>query len=142
MSNRQTLSQGRPSVSLASARRPDDGFSAADRIDGDTCLEQSTLGGLCTDGSAIDEPLTARRPCSGSATTMTGWLASRMRRIVLVDPNSRLVAGTLEGEWNEKLRVLANAREDREHAREQDQFILDKAIREWLIAMTVDFSKL
>jgi hypothetical protein len=49
------------------------------------------------------------------------------RRFMLVDPNNRLVADTLEGEWNEKLRVLAKAREDREHAPEQDQFILDEA---------------
>jgi DNA invertase Pin-like site-specific DNA recombinase len=64
------------------------------------------------------------------------------RRFMLVDPNNRLVADTLEGEWNEKLRVLSKAREDRERAREQDQFILDDAVRERLIAMTVDFNKL
>ncbi|MER9548391.1 hypothetical protein [Mesorhizobium sp. M0322] len=33
------------------------------------------------------------------------------RRFMLVDPNNRLGADTLEGEWNEKLRVLANTRE-------------------------------
>ena len=64
------------------------------------------------------------------------------RRFMLVDPNNRLVADTLEGEWNEKLRVLAKAREDRERGREQDQLILDEAVRERLIAMTADFSKL
>lgn len=64
------------------------------------------------------------------------------RRFMLVDPNNRLVADMLEGEWNEKLRVLSKAREDRERAREQDQFILDEAVRERLIAMTVDFNKL
>jgi hypothetical protein len=52
------------------------------------------------------------------------------RRFMLVDPNNRLVADTLEGEWNEKLRLLANAREERERAREHDQFTLDKAVRE------------
>ena len=64
------------------------------------------------------------------------------RRFMLVDPNNRLVADTLEGEWNEKLRILAKAREDREHAREHDPFILDEVVRERLIAMTVDFNKL
>jgi hypothetical protein len=64
------------------------------------------------------------------------------RRFMLVDPNNRLVADTLEGEWNDKLRVLAKAREDREHAREQDRLVLDEAVRERLIAMTVDFNKL
>ncbi len=61
------------------------------------------------------------------------------RRFMLVDPNNRLVADTLEGEWNEKLRILANAREERERAREHDQFILDKAVHERLVAMTADF---
>ncbi len=37
-------------------------------------------------------------------------------RFMLVDPNNRLVADTLEGEWNDKLRMLANAREERERA--------------------------
>jgi DNA invertase Pin-like site-specific DNA recombinase len=64
------------------------------------------------------------------------------RRFMLVDPNNRLVADTLEGEWNEKLRVLAKTREDRDRAREQDRLILDEAVRERLIAMTVDFNKL
>src|SRR3984957_12050321 len=64
------------------------------------------------------------------------------RRFMLVDPNNRLVADTLEGEWNEKLRVLSKAREDQERAREQDQLILDEAVRKRLIAMTVDFNKL
>lgn len=64
------------------------------------------------------------------------------RRFMLVDPDNRLVADTLEGEWNEKLRILTKAREDRERAREHDQFILDEAVRERLVAMTVYFNKL
>src|SRR5882757_4198342 len=64
------------------------------------------------------------------------------RRFMLVDPNNRLVADTLEGEWNEKLRMLAKAREDRERARGQDQLILNEAVRERLVTMTVDFNKL
>lgn len=64
------------------------------------------------------------------------------RRFMLVDPNNRLVADTLEGEWNEKLRILASAREERERARKHDQFSLDTAVRERLLAMTVDFQKL
>jgi excisionase family DNA binding protein len=64
------------------------------------------------------------------------------RRFMLVDPNNRLVADTLEGEWNDKLRILANAREERERAREHEQFILDNAVQERLVAMTADFGKL
>ena len=35
------------------------------------------------------------------------------RRFMLVDPNNRLVADTLEREWNDKLRALAKAQEER-----------------------------
>lgn len=64
------------------------------------------------------------------------------RRYMLVDPNNRLVADTLEGEWNEKLRALAKAREERERGRQEDRLVLDDAIRERLVAMTTDFKKL
>jgi hypothetical protein len=64
------------------------------------------------------------------------------RRFMLVDPANRLVADTLEREWNDKLRALANAQEERERGRQEDQFALDGAIRERLIAMTSDFAAL
>jgi DNA invertase Pin-like site-specific DNA recombinase len=64
------------------------------------------------------------------------------RRFMLVDPNNRLVADTLEGEWNERLRLLAKARDEREQARQHDRIVLDEAVRERLVAMTVDFKAL
>ena len=64
------------------------------------------------------------------------------RRFMLVDPGNRLVADTLEAEWNDKLRALAQAREEREHARQQDQPLVDDAIRQRLLMMTTDFKKL
>jgi DNA invertase Pin-like site-specific DNA recombinase len=64
------------------------------------------------------------------------------RRFMLVDPNNRLVADTLEREWNDKLRALAKAREEREHGRQEDQLALDDPIRDRLIAMTTDFATL
>jgi DNA invertase Pin-like site-specific DNA recombinase len=64
------------------------------------------------------------------------------RRFMLVDPNNRLVADTLEGEWNERLRILAKARDEREQARQHDRIVLDEAVRERLVAMTVDFKAL
>jgi hypothetical protein len=57
------------------------------------------------------------------------------RRFMLVDPNNRLVADTLEGEWNEKLRIPANAGEERER-------VLDNAVHERMVPMTTDFKKL
>ena len=64
------------------------------------------------------------------------------RRFMLVDPANRLVADTLEREWNDKLRALANAREERERGRQEDKFALAGAIRDRLIAMTSDFAAL
>jgi DNA invertase Pin-like site-specific DNA recombinase len=64
------------------------------------------------------------------------------RRFMLVDPSNRLVADTLEREWNGKLRALAEAREERERARQRDHLVLDDAIRQRLAALTTDFRKL
>jgi len=64
------------------------------------------------------------------------------RRYMLVDPGNRLVADTLEGEWNDKLRTLAKAQEERERARQEDRLVLDDAIRDRLVAMTTDFKTL
>jgi len=64
------------------------------------------------------------------------------RRFMLVDPGNRLVADTLEAGWNDKLRALAQAREERERAHLQDQLMLDDAIRQRLVTMTTDFKNL
>lgn len=64
------------------------------------------------------------------------------RRFMAVDPSNRLVADTLEREWNNKLRALAKAQEERERGRREDQLALDDAIRDRLIAMTTDFKTL
>jgi hypothetical protein len=64
------------------------------------------------------------------------------RRYMLVDPGNRLVADTLEGEWNDKLRALAKTQEERERAQQEDQLVLDDAIRDRLVAMTTDFKTL
>jgi DNA invertase Pin-like site-specific DNA recombinase len=64
------------------------------------------------------------------------------RRFMLVDPANRLVADTLEAEWNDKLRTLTQARDERERGREADQFVLDDAVRERLVSMTTDFHQL
>jgi DNA invertase Pin-like site-specific DNA recombinase len=64
------------------------------------------------------------------------------RRFMLVDPNNRLVADTLEQEWNDKLRALADAREQRERSQQQERLVLDDAIRDRLVVMTADFNTL
>lgn len=64
------------------------------------------------------------------------------RRFMMVDPNNRLVADTLEADWNEKLRILEKVRENRQRARREGQVVIDDAVRERLVAMTADFKKL
>lgn len=64
------------------------------------------------------------------------------RRFMLVDPNNRLVADTLECEWNDKLRALAKAQEERQRGQREDQCVIDDAIRDRLTAMTTDFKAL
>jgi hypothetical protein len=44
------------------------------------------------------------------------WLAGRYMR---VDPDNRLVADSLEAEWNSKLRALTEAQQECERQREQ-----------------------
>jgi len=64
------------------------------------------------------------------------------RRFMLVDPANRLVADTLEADWNDKLRALAKAREDRERHRREDQVAVNDAIGDRLVAMTTDFKRI
>jgi DNA invertase Pin-like site-specific DNA recombinase len=64
------------------------------------------------------------------------------RRFMLVDPSNRLVADTLEREWNDKLRALAEAREEQERARQRDQVVLDDALCQRLATLTTDFRTL
>ena len=64
------------------------------------------------------------------------------RRYMMIDPGNRLVADTLEADWNDKLRALAQAREDRERGRHEDQVVLDDVTRERLLTMTTDFKRL
>jgi len=63
-------------------------------------------------------------------------------RFMRVDPNNRLVADTLESEWNEKLRLLAAAKEDCESQRQADAVRLGDEQREKILALADDFPKL
>jgi len=64
------------------------------------------------------------------------------RRFMLVDPNNRLVADTLEREWNDKLRAVAKVQEERERERQKDRVAVDETICDRLVAMTTDFKTL
>jgi len=61
------------------------------------------------------------------------------RRYMRVDPDNRLVADTLEAQWNETLRALEQARQDCEKQREADRASLDDIQRERILALAHDF---
>ena len=64
------------------------------------------------------------------------------RRYMRVDPNNRLVADSLEAEWNGKLRAVSEALEEYERKREHDQQILDEEQRRRILALATDFPRL
>jgi len=63
------------------------------------------------------------------------------RRYLRVDPDNRLVAATLEAEWNNKLRALDAAQEDYEAKREAEA-LLDDEKRQRVLALATDFPRL
>jgi DNA-binding transcriptional MerR regulator len=63
------------------------------------------------------------------------------RRYLAVDPANRLVAGTLETDWNTRLRELAQARDDYARARDTDA-ALDEQQQARVLALAEDFPAL
>jgi hypothetical protein len=63
-------------------------------------------------------------------------------RFMRVDPNNRLVADTLEGLWNERLRNLAQVKEDYEKKRQADQQPLTSEQQQQILALAQDVPKL
>jgi DNA invertase Pin-like site-specific DNA recombinase len=64
------------------------------------------------------------------------------RRYLQVDPDHRLVADTLEADWNQKLRALAAAEQDYERQRQADRLRLDESQRQRVQALAQDFRQL
>ena len=63
-------------------------------------------------------------------------------RYMRVDPNNRLVADTLEALWNDKLRLLEQAREDYEKQRESGQRTITQQQKAQILALAEDFPRL
>ena len=49
------------------------------------------------------------------------------RRFLRIDPDNRLVAASLEAEWNSKLRALSEAEQNYERQRQADQLKISEA---------------
>jgi len=63
------------------------------------------------------------------------------RRYMKVDPDNRMVADTLEADWNAKLRALADAQDRLERQRETERG-LDAEQRARILALATDFPRL
>lgn len=64
------------------------------------------------------------------------------QRYMQVDPCNRLVAGTLETEWNEKLRELKDVQEEYEHKKAADHKLLGSEEHRRIMELTTDFPRL
>jgi len=62
-------------------------------------------------------------------------------RYMRVDPNNRLVADTLERQWNEKLRLLAQAKEECQSQQRLDAMQLSQEQRAKILALASDFPR-
>lgn len=64
------------------------------------------------------------------------------RRYMRVEPENRLVADSLEVEWNEKLRAVAEAQEHYEQQRAAERLLVDAEQRAQIMALANDFPAL
>ena len=64
------------------------------------------------------------------------------RRYMRVEPENRLVADSLEAEWNEKLRAVAEAQEHYEQQRAAERLLVDEEQRAQIMALANDFPAL
>lgn len=64
------------------------------------------------------------------------------RRYMRVDPENRLVADSLEADWNQKLRALTETQQDYDQHREQDRRIFNDQQRAAILALAQDFPRL
>jgi hypothetical protein len=63
------------------------------------------------------------------------------RRYMKVDPDHRLVIDSLEAEWNNKLRTLAEAQEQYEQQTQKQRLLIDSQTREQLLSLAADFPR-
>lgn len=64
------------------------------------------------------------------------------QRYMRVDPNHRLVADSLEADWNRKLQAHTEAQQEYERRREQDQKVLTDEQRATILSLASDFPRL
>ena len=63
------------------------------------------------------------------------------RRYMKVDPDNRLVADSLEAEWNNHLRTLAEAQEQYEQQTQKLRLLIDAQTKQQLLSLATDFPR-
>lgn len=63
------------------------------------------------------------------------------RRYMQVDPENRLVADSLEAEWNSKLRILAEAQQQYDEQNHKQRLLIDAQTSEQLLSLATDFPR-
>ena len=63
------------------------------------------------------------------------------RRYLRVNPDNRLVADSLEVDWNRKLRALHEAQQDYEQQRQKDRLVIDDELHARLHVLATDFPR-
>jgi Recombinase zinc beta ribbon domain/Recombinase len=63
-------------------------------------------------------------------------------RFLHVDPKNRFVADALEADWNDKLRLLADAEEQYQKQSQADRATLDQQTKDKVLALASDFPRL
>jgi len=64
------------------------------------------------------------------------------QRYMQVDPGNRFVADSLEADWNEKLRILAQVKENCERQQAEDRIRMEGEERSRIMALATDFPRL
>lgn len=63
------------------------------------------------------------------------------QRYHCVDPSNRLVASTLEAEWNAALKELQDAQQEYDHHHQMDRQLINAGVQEQVMALTTDFPR-
>jgi hypothetical protein len=63
------------------------------------------------------------------------------RRYLKVDPDNRLVADSLEADWNARLRALDSLQQEHERQRKADQGLLSEEARARILGLAADFPR-
>ena len=61
------------------------------------------------------------------------------RRYMRVDPDNRLVASSLEADWNKKMRIWQETRDDAERKKEEDKTCFDESTKKRIEKLVKDF---